>query len=309
MFRKTSVILGAGLLFLSFCNPAFAQPTAEEIARLGKDLTPLGAERAGNAEGTIPAWDGGITQPPAGYKKGDHHPDPYADDQILFTINAANLAQYADKLTAGHKALLETYPSFFMNVYPTRRSAAVPERIYDATRRIAATARLVNNGDGVTGAVNGIPFPIPKSGVEVIWNHLLRYRGDAAERRIAQAAVTRGGGYTLVQLQEEYLLLYSQEGMTEEALENKILLFKQEVTAPARLAGEILLVHETLDQVKEPRSAWVYNPGQRRVRRAPNVAYDNPGTASDGIRTNDQFDMFNGAPDRYNWQLVGKKET
>ncbi|WP_305043853.1 DUF1329 domain-containing protein, partial [Geoalkalibacter sp.] len=225
MFRKASAILGAGLLILGFCNPTLAQLSADEIARLGKDLTPLGAERAGNAAGTIPAWEGGITQPPPGYKKGDHHPDPYADDQIRFTINAANLAEHTDKLTAGHKALLETYPSFFMNVYPTRRSAAVPERIHDATRRIAGTARLVNNGDGVAGAVNGIPFPIPKSGVEVIWNHLLRYRGDAAERRIAQAAVTRGGSYTLVQLQEEYLLLYSQEGMTEEALENKILLF------------------------------------------------------------------------------------
>lgn len=80
------------------------------------------------------------------------------------------------------------------------------------------------------------------------------------------------------------------------------------MTRPPRLAGRILLVHETLNQAKEPRKAWLYNPGQRRVRRAPNVAYDNPGTASDGQRTSDQLDMFNGAPDRYNWELVGKRE-
>ena len=64
--------------------------------------------------------------------------------------------------------------------------------------------------------------------------------------------------------------------------------------APARLAGEVLLVQETLDQSIENRRAWVYNPGQRRVRRAPNVAFDNPGTNSDNLRTSDQFDMYNG---------------
>ena len=281
---------------------------AEEIARLGADLTPLGAEKAGNAEGTIPAWDGGLTAPPRGYERGMHHPDPFARDGILFSISQENMSQHADKLSPGLSAMLRAYPSFRINVYPTRRSASAPQRIYDATKRVAATARLTEAGNGVTGAVIGIPFPLPKSGLELIWNHLLRYRGEIASRRIAQAAPTRGGSYTLVDFADEFNVRYSQEGMTEEKLDNKILLFKQEVLAPARLAGGILLVHETLNQIEEPRQAWIYNPGQRRVRRAPNVAYDNPGTASDGLRTNDQFDMFNGAPDRYDWELVGKKE-
>jgi len=285
-----------------------AELSSQEIARLGADLTPLGAEKAGNDDGTIPAWEGGITTPPAGYEPGMHHPDPFADDAVLFTITADNMAEYADKLTPGYKALLETYPSFKMNVYPTHRSASFPQRIYDKTKEVAATAKLVENGHGVTGAIIGVPFPIPKEGVEVIWNHMLRFRGEIASRTIAQAAPTRGGKYTLVQFYDEFYLLYSIKGMTEADLNNKILFFKQEVTAPARLAGGILLVHETLNQVKEHRSAWLYNPGQRRVRRAPNVAYDNPGTASDSMRTSDQFDMFNGAVDRYNWELVGKKE-
>ena len=96
--------------------------------------------------------------------------------------------------------------------------------------------------------------------------------------------------------------------MTEAALNNILLFFTQETTAPARLAGEVLLVQETIDQAKEARRAWVYNPGQRRVRRAPNVAFDNPGTNADNLRTADQFDMYNGSPQRYDWTLVGKKE-
>ncbi len=296
------------MLLLAVGSSAEAALSPEEIARLGVDLTPLGAERAGNKEGTIPAWEGGITKPPAGYKPGMHHPDPYAGDAILFTITAQNMDQYADRLTPGHREMLRTYDSFRMHVYPTRRSAAYPRRIYEMTKKVAATAELAEKGYGVRGAVVGIPFPIPKSGIEVIWNHLLRYRGNSALRTIAQAAPTRSGKYTLVEFEDEFWVLYSQEGITEEELQNKLLMFKQKVVAPARLAGGILLVHETLDQVKEHRSAWLYNPGQRRVRRAPNVAYDNPGTAADAMRTSDQFDMFNGAVDRYDWKLVGKKE-
>ncbi len=308
MHAKLSTVFATTCLICSLAQTTQAEISPGDIARLGKDLTPLGGKRAGNADGGIPAWDGGITTPPAGYSPGDHHPDPYAGDKILFTINAGNMGQYADKLTAGHRAMLSTYDTFHMNVYPTHRSASFPQRIYDTTARVAATARLAEGGNGVTGAIIGIPFPIPKNGLEAIWNHILRYRGDIAERRIAQAAPTRGGDYTLVQFADEFYLQYSMEGMTEEALDNVILFFKQKVLSPARLAGGILLVHETLDQAREHRKAWLYNPGQRRVRRAPNVAFDNPGTASDGMRTSDQFDMFNGSPERYDWNLAGKKE-
>ncbi len=308
MLKKTRLMVGTMLVLAMAISPAVAKISQEQIGRLQKDLTPLGAERAGNQEGTIPPWTGGITEPPPSYKPGMHHPDPYSADPVLFTISAANMTPYKNKLTAGHQALMKLYDSFKMNVYQTRRSASCPQRIYDVTAKVAATAELVNNGDGVTSTVIGIPFPIPTKGVEVIWNHLLRYRGEIAARKIAQAALTRSGQYTLVKFEDEFNLLYTHPGMTEEKLDNRILLFKQKVVAPAKLAGGILLVHETLDQVKEPRAAWLYNPGQRRVRRAPNVAYDNPGTASDGVRTSDQFDMFNGATDRYDWKLVGKRE-
>jgi hypothetical protein len=283
---------------------------AADASRLGQDLTPLGGEAKGNSDGSIPAWTGGITTPPAGYKPGDHHPDPFSADQPLFTITGANAAQYAEKLTAGQQAVMKAYPTYKLVVYPTRRSASNPQRIYDATRQNATTAKLVSNGNGISGAIVGVPFPIPTSGLEVVWNFLTRYRGVAAMRLIDQAAVERGGGYQLVKFEDEFLFNYTRTDITAKELEdsNTLIFFRQSVTAPARLAGTILLAQETMDQVKEPRRAWVYNAGRRRVTRAPNVAYDNPGTAADGQRTSDQFDMYNGAPDRYEWTLVGKKE-
>ena len=196
-----------------------------------------------------------------------------------------------------------------MPVYPTRRSASAPQDIYDATKANVGSAKLADGGNGVSGAARGVPFPLPKNGQEVIWNHLLRYRGLGGLRKIGQVAPTRAGNYTVVRLEEKFLWNYHQLGAATESAGNVMAYFEQKVTAPARLAGTILMVHETLDQVKESRRAWVYNTGQRRVRRAPQVAYDNPGTASDGMRTSDQLDMFNGGIDRYDWKLVGKREV
>ncbi len=298
------------LLLAILSGPAGAVAGESDAAKLGKELTPLGAEAAGNADASIPAWAGGLTTPPAGYQVGQHHPDPFAADQPKFTITAANAGQYDGRLSAGHLALLKAYPTYKLVVYPTRRSASYPQRVYEATRQNATTAKLISGGNGISGAIVGIPFPVPQNGLHVVWNFLTRYRGVAAVRHIDQAAVERGGGYQLVKFEDEFLFNYARADITPQELEasNTLVFFKQATTAPARLAGSILIAQETLDQVKEPRRAWVYNAGRRRVTRAPNVAYDNPGTNADGQRTTDQFDMFNGAPDRYEWTLLGKKE-
>ena len=193
-----------------------------DASRLGKDLTPLGAEQAGNADGSIPAWTGGITTPPAGYKVGMHHPDPFAGDQPLYTITAGNAAQYESKLAAGTLALLKAYPDYKLIVYPSRRSASNPQRIYDATKANVATAKLVSDGNGISGAIVGAPFPIPDNGLEVLWNFLTRYRGVAANRHIGQAAVERGGGYQLVQFEDEFLFNYTRPDITAKELEGVV---------------------------------------------------------------------------------------
>lgn len=309
--KLTKTLIAGAVCFGLATSAANAKVSPEEVAKLGASLTPMGSEMAGNADGTIPAWDGGIKKGPAGFKAGDFHPDPYADDKVLLTITASNAEEHKDKLTPGQMALFKAYPDTFkMNVYPTHRSAAYPQHVYDETKANAGRSELVEGGNGLKQAAVGFPFPIPSNGLEVIWNHIVRYRGETATRYVGQATPQRDGSYTLVKFRDELDLIYTKKGTKPEELEqgNMLFYFKQWVTSPARLAGTALLVHETLDQVKKPRQAWTYNTGQRRVRRAPNVAYDAPGTAADGLRTTDDFDMYNGAPNRYNWNLVGKKE-
>ena len=301
--------LAVSLAFTS--GAAVAKIDAAQAKKLSKELTAFGAERGANADGSIPAWSGGITSAPTGFTPGDHHPDPFPTDKVLYTVTAKNLGQYKELLTPGQIKLFETYPdSYKMAVYQTRRSASYPEHVYQASIKNASQAELVEEGNGIKQASIGIPFPIPANGLEAIWNHILRYRGESITRQGGQAAPTASGDYTYLGFDDRLLLPYGVKDASPEKLQetNILFKFKQKVTEPARLAGTALLVHETMDQIKTPRQAWTYNTGQRRVRRAPNVAYDAPGTASDGLRTTDDFDMFNGAPDRYTWSLKGKKE-
>jgi len=298
----------AGVFAACLSSAAGAAVTAAEAAKLGDTLTPIGAEKAGNGS-TIPAWEGGYTKIPAGFKPGGHYPDPFAADKPLFTITGANADKYAANLSKGQVALLKRYPDWKMKVYPTRRSAALPKGVYDETKANATKVNLVASGNGFTGTNGGVPFPIPKSGLEVIWNHITAYKGDTYRTAWAQVPVTVGGDYNLVRFEYEYDFVYGNQQKTPAQREpNLLFYFLQVIKQPPRVAGSVLLVHEFVDQLTQPRKAWNYSPGQRRVRLAPNVAYDNPGNASDGLRTNDDFFMFNGATDRYDWKLIGKQE-
>ena len=298
----------ASLLLLALPFSLQAAVPESEAAKLGSSLTPLGAERAGNADGSIPAWDGGLPTN-AGSRGADGRlSDPFAADKPLFTITAQNMAQYAANLTPGQQAMLQRYPDYHLTVYPTHRSATYPASVLQAVAGNARRASLVEGGNGLKDFQTAIPFPIPQSGIEALWNHITRYRGGSAQRLHVQATPTANGTYTPTYFRQQFSYRDQLTDYSPDKDNNVLFYFKQLVTAPARLAGDVVLVHETLDQVREPRMAWIYNAGQRRVRRAPQIAYDGPYPASDGLRVADNLDMFNGAPDRYEWKLLGKKE-
>lgn len=303
-------ILAASFLAAAVASgPTLAKVSPEEAAKLGDSLTALGAEKAGNADGSIPPYEGGITQAPACYDGSTFLCNPYPDDKPVFTITPENYQEHKSKLTAGHIAMFERYKTFKMPIYATRRSAAVPEIVQQESKLNATSTETADGGNGLLNFNSwGAPFPIPQNGVEAIWNHIVRYRGTASKRLTGQATPQANGSFNVVLFEDEIAFRRSVEDLDPGEDANVLFYFKQKVKSPARLAGNVLLVHETIDQVKEPRKAWIYNAGQRRVRRAPQVAYDGPGTASDGLRTADNFDLFNGSPDRYDWKLVGKKE-
>ena len=290
---------------------ASAKVPDEQMARLGADLTPLGSEREGNKDGSIPAWTGGLSSPPEGigYEKGKHLADPFAADKPLFRVTGANAASYDQFITRGQKALLERHETYFLDVYPSRRSCANPDFVYKAARKNALVGELVSDGNGVANAIMAEPFPIPNNGLEIVWNHTLRYRGYKLQRQFTAIPVTQSGDYYEITVHDDAILRWSDpQKRSAEELENISIYYLLQTKAPARAAGYVVLVQESLNMSVEARRAWTYSPGTRRVRRAPTIAYDNPGTNSDGITTSDSFGGFNGAPDRFNWTVRRRSE-
>ena len=309
-----ALVMACALLLASLLaggQTAQADVPAAQVARLGKDLTPMGSEKAGTKDGTIPAWTGGLRTPPAGigYQKGKHLPDPFAKDKPLFRITGANMAKHERHLTEGQKGLLKLYDTYFMDVYPSRRSCAQRQESYDAMRRNAAVGKLVAGGNGISEAIMSSPFPIPNNGLELVWNHTLRYRGHKAQRQFTAIPVNQRGDFYLISVHDDVIFRWSNPAARRaEELDNVSFLYLLQTKAPTRLAGYMVLVQESLNMATRPRQAWTYSPGTRRVRRAPSIAYDNPGTNSDGITTADSFSGFNGAPDRFDWRVRGLEE-
>lgn len=288
---------------------AFAGATAaQDAARLKTDLTPVGAERAGNKDGTIPAWTGGDLKAPAGWKPGQPRPDPYAADKPLYTVDASNADKYKQHLSEGQMALLKTLKGYTMQVYPTRRSCGYPDFVYERTAQNATGSKLAANGFEIEKATPaGVPFPLPKNGAEAVWNHKLHWVGAGRIERYATIfSNPKGGDFVpLVQDQWTQTLFGDPKAKSLEdaqGIEFKVL---NEVVAPAARVGEIILINYYLNKESE---AWLYFPGQRRVRRSPTFSYDNPVPGYENLLMVDQYLMYSGPMDRYDWKIVGKQE-
>jgi len=306
-FMNLKNLVTSALLLAVASNSAWAKVSNQQAKKLGAELTLMGAQQAANKSGTIPAFTGGL--------KADEDANPltniYAHETPIFTITAKNLDKYKSNMSDGQLAMFEKFPDTYkMPVYKTHRTAAFPQPVYDKAKKNATRAELVDGGNGMINFDETVPFAIPKTGLEVIWNHVSRYRGGSIQRNSAQFPVQRNGSYTTVKVRSQLTApQYLKGGINAKKDDNVLFYFTSAIKSPARLTGNVLLVHETIDQVNQPRMAWVYNAGQRRVRRAPQVAYDAPGQASEGLRTSDQVDMYNGAPNKYTWKLLGKKEV
>jgi hypothetical protein len=288
-----------------------AAVTAPEAVELGRSLTPVGAERAGNKDGTIPAWTGGYATVPPGYIEGNPRPDPFSADTPLFTITAANYRQYADKLPEGQKALFAKYPDYRMAVFPTHRSAALPQEVYD---NIAANALRAHPGRdgiryGVEGAVGGIPFPIPHDGTEIVWNHLLAFWGAAREDRVENYFVASDGHRSVTNDYFEIVdFPYYYPQATPDSFGSYYFKRREISSAPANLAGRGYLLWQPNNTVRDHLQAWQYQPQDGRVRKSPLLSYDTPTPDGAGIESFDDYYVYSGSPDRYDFKLVGKQE-
>lgn len=311
--KARAIFCGVALCVVSSLNPIVAQAavSAEEAQQLKSSLTPMGAERAGNKEGTIPAWTGGELKVPADYKPGQRRADPYSNEKPLYSITAKNMAQYADKLSDGQKAMLQRYPAYRIDVYPTHRNAVAPQFVYDNTFANATRAKLVDGSAYPipSGAFGGIPFPIPKTGMEVMWNHLLHYQGTAVRTLTGQTWMVTADGKQVMtgEAREDIKMPYYDPKGSLEKFDGVYWMTRVVNSGPPIRAGEAIVGRVHYDEANT--NAWVYLTGQRRVRKLPNPSGDTPTPLSAGVQSFDEVGVFQGQPGLFNWKLVGKKEV
>lgn len=287
---------------------AVAGVPADEAKKLGTSLTAVGAEKAASKDGAIPAYTGGLTSAPAGFKAGDGvRPDPFADEKPLFSIDAKNAEKYADKLTEGTKALMKKYPDYRVEVYKTHRTSAFPKFVEDNTAKCAVNAKTTNGGRSMEGCQSGFPFPIPKTGYEAMWNHLVRFNGLAFTVKYRNWNVDASGRPSL---STEGVIVQEYPYWDKEKASSGVY-YKQRIsyTGPARRAGESMMIIDPLDYTDKDRRAWLYLPGQRRVKVAPDLSHDTPNPGTAGSTTFDDVFLFNGSMDRFDFKLIGKREV
>ena len=306
MSRAGRRLAGAalGILLAQGAAGSGTPPSAAQIAHLRGELTPVGAERAGNAAGTIPPWTGGLPQQPVDPEVG--YLDPYGDDPVLFTITAENAHQYAAQLTDGHRELFRRHPDTYrMHVYPTRRSANWPAAVRAEIKAQAPYPRTQGYALFDVGR-STVPFPITDDPLQMMWNHSLRWRGGSVMRILSWFPVDARGRYFEVRVMNA--MAFDQQGYVNESRPNRLFNFYGLFLAPANIEGQITLVWEPINEVEQSRKTWSYETVSRRVVRVPSLAYDDLDPRTQGLRTSDQFDGWNGAPDLYDWTLLGKRE-
>lgn len=305
--------IAAVLVATACATPAVAAVGAEEAQALGASLTPWGAEPGGNKDGSIPAYDAKNLplKLPAGWdytKKG--YPDPW-NEKPLYSITAQNVEQYAGKLD-GYADVFKKYPNYRIDVYPTHRTVYYPKHLVDNMAKNAVECKGIQDDLKLSGCYGGLPFPIPKNGRQVMWNHLLAYMGIHHHSDALQSWVIPPDGHAVLQAR-----LYTTNKFTTVApsMAGKVIKTgevyrknRSDYTAPARQVGTKLLLFYSMDSLDVGSRVWQYIPGQRRVKLAPDLSYDTPSPVGGGVTTMDDNLGFDGAVDRYDFKLVGKKE-
>ncbi|MDY0745225.1 DUF1329 domain-containing protein [Paucibacter sp. R3-3] len=290
-----------------------ASPHAQtrDPARLGKDLTGVGADPAASKDGAIPAFAPADALLP-GWAPGKKRADffKYKGDKPLYVIDASNVDKYADRLSPGQVQMVKQTKDYKMEVYPSRRSCGNPDFVVENTKKNVGTATLGADGWSLKEAtVPGIPFPMPANGAEAMWNYKMKYAGIGFEWPVNYISLSpRKGSSDWIQAgaTQTYYFPWGKKGSTQLSKLPPVEYYTYFAYAsPVALAGQALSVVNYLDKISD---TFYYFPGQRRVRRMPTYAYDAPQIGFENQYTLDEPRMFNGALDRFDWKLVGKKE-
>lgn len=275
------------------------------------DLTPAGADRSASKDGAVPTY-AGKQSPDAGWEWGKVRGDfwKHRNEKPLYSIDAANVDKYADKLSPGQVALIKQKKGYRMDVYPSHRECQLPDAAEQNSKANLTAAKLDASGENLAAAaLPGVPFPQPKSGIEAILNYEMRYRGEGVEwAQVATSISPRPGSSEWIDAvgPQTFYFPSAKLGKTSpQDVDQLSAAVYFQMNSPAALAGQAFVQRQYFNKDSE---TYYYFPGQRRVRRMPAYTHDAPLIGFENQYLIDEANMINGSLDRFNWKLVGKKE-
>lgn len=314
MKRIRLTLLRASILTVCavVATTSFSKITQQDLKALDGELTPLGAQRAASKDGDVPAWTGKwLGAPPdVTYKPGQRYPDPFANEKPLFVITAQNMAQYADHLTDGQKAMFKRYPDTFkMPVYPSHRDFRYAESVYKDIRTYAPGSTMTSDENGLTNAPPQVPYPIPQTAAQLLWNQRMSSAIGAEQATYDQAVVYADGNIAWGKVRYDIFSPRNEGTFDVKSDQNNRTFYRVATELPLSDRGTLVVGFTNWDKAGPDNSSrtWMYNPGTRRVRQAPEFGYDQP-QGPGGFRTVDDDRLFNGPGDRYDWKILGTKE-
>jgi len=308
--RKLS-IAGVCLAAVGWSLWAVAAVTPEQAAHLGQDLTPIGAERAGNQDGSIPAYEGGETPLPGwSWGKVRSQYSNFKDEKPLFSIDASNVSRYAEHLTEAQIVALQTVPGYRMDVYPSHRTCNIDPVYAERSRQNATEARIGADGWSLEHArTAGVPFPIPQSGVQALYNSRFRPQGIGYVFDKGTTMISPRPGSREFTAYAWHLVTYLSSQRADKASvesDGAIEFYVHYAFAePAAMRGQAFI---GISYVNKSLESYYYFPGQRRVRRMPNYVFDAPVVGFENQYLNDEQLMLWSTLDRFEYRLLGKKE-
>ena len=282
-------------LLVTICTPISILASTSE-----NNLTPYGGQQAGNPDKSIPAWQGASSNPQTLDAEIKH-------SSTIYQINKSNIEQYKNILPQGLYALIYKYPkTMVLNVFPSFRPAYYPEWIYAFAKKNITSVKIVDGA--LINTFPAPPFIHPKDGVQVVWNHLLAFKGVSAELKVLEVTRRKSNKYTVFNSKVSLYVNYYNRARAPSQRDAPYVYYLSKILSPSKAAGGALLLHEQVNASVKPRQAWAYLPGQRRIRRIPGVDFDSPMQISESIRFADEINLFNGSIDHYNWRIIAKKE-
>lgn len=297
------------------CSYALSAVPTEDAEKLRRELTPMGAERGSNAEGTVPEWDPlfGLSASGPVYMS-----NPLPEDRPLFIIANYNYRDYVDLLSPGVIALFDANPDYQLLVYRTLRTANPPRWLVENTLYNAANTELSSDGLTLINFKAGVPFPIPQSGQQVIWNHLMRWVGKQNELVSSAYHVDASGNWIESSRQQQKFIsplyrasgtVFNASGTSASSDMPDVYALRMDQLLPQKRKGEILLMRYQTDySATAERKIWQYFPDQSQVRRVSNASFGNPLPDVQNSSTYDDMQLFSGSPEKYDWTLLGKQD-